>query len=118
MNDENRRIICRMLGGLVTSDLDVGDDERAFLDKVMAQFEIPESEWDALFPLMEPQEARDALLELEPPVREEALNLLIQAAAVDRVVNEAEREYLDCVASAVGIDDSELSRRIEALLAA
>jgi hypothetical protein len=102
----------------VTTDLDVGDDERAFLDKVMAEFEIPESEWGALFPLMEPQEARDALSELEPVVRDEAIHLLLQAATVDRVVNEAEREYLSCVAEAAGIDASELSRRIDALLAA
>lgn len=114
MDEQTRRTVCRMIAGLVSTDGDFADSERAFLDKVLTQFEIPESEWDAIFPLLEHDEAASALAELPKDVQQMAFSLLLEAAHADGVIAPEEREYLEAVGSAIGLDPSELRTRIGA----
>ncbi len=116
MNKTAKRNVCRMIAGLIAIDLDVEEGERRFLDKVLAKFDVPESEWDAILPLMEPDDAYACLQELSESDQQETFTLLLQAATVDDHVSEEERDYLSTVCEAIGIDDDELEDRIEQML--
>lgn len=112
MDDQTKRVVCRMVAGLVASDEDFSDSERHFLDKVLKQFGIPESEWDAIFPLVEHDEAVDAIQELDPVAQKETFELLLEAALVDSEVTSEERAYLSAVGVAMGMNDGEVTSRI------
>lgn len=118
MDDKTRREVCRMVAGLIAIDLDIDEGERRFVDNLLTKFGIPESEWDAILPLMEPEEAHRCLEGLEPAAREEAFELLLQAAAVDDHITTEEREYLEAVCDALKVSQEELSARLDRLLRA
>ena len=53
MDKELRTNICRLIAGLIVADDDLSAAEEAFLDKLLAKFDIPESERDAIFPIVD-----------------------------------------------------------------
>ena len=116
MDETSKRSICRMVAGLIAIDLDVDEGERQFLEKVLAKFGIADSQWDAILPLMEPDEAFMALKKLGPDERQEALGLLLEAATADHHVSEEERDYLETICEAIDVDARELETRLERLL--
>jgi tellurite resistance protein len=101
-----------MVAGLVASDEDFTDSERAFVEKVLSEFGLPASEWDAIFPLVEPDQAREAIAALNGAARELAINLLVQAAAADGKIVDEERQYLGAVADAMSIHPSVIEFRL------
>lgn len=114
MDEQTKRIACRMIAGLVASDEDFADTERHFLDKVLHQFGIPEDEWDAIFPLLEHNEAEAAIKTLEPMAQKETFDLLVAAAMADGFVTSEEREYLTVIGKAIGMDEAQLTGLIPA----
>lgn len=108
MDEQTKRTACRMIAGLVATDDDFSDAERQFVDRVLSRFGIPESEWDAIFPLLEPDEAEAAIRGLDPAAQRETFQLLLEAARVDGVVSDDERRYLELVGRAIGMSDAEL----------
>ncbi len=116
MDQTAKRNVCRMIAGLISIDLDVDEGERRFLDKVLTKFEIPEDEWDAILPLMEPDEAYSCLRDLPSEDQQEALTLLIQAATIDDHVTEEERDYLETVCDAIDVSSDELDDRLDSML--
>lgn len=112
MNDETKRLVCRMVAGLVASDEDFTDTERAFVEKVMSQFGIPKTEWDAIFPLVDPEEATAEIAALNGAAREVTMNLLVQAAAADGHIADEEVQYLNAVAKAMGVHPSVVEFRL------
>jgi uncharacterized tellurite resistance protein B-like protein len=112
MDHQTKRTVCRMIAGLVSTDGEFSDAERSFLDKVLTEFEIPESEWDAIFPLLEFDEATDAIAALASPVQQTAFSLLLEAARADGVVAPEEVTYLEAVGEAMGMDAAELEARL------
>jgi uncharacterized tellurite resistance protein B-like protein len=112
MDEATKRVACRMIAGLVATDEDFSDSERLFLDKVLQQFGIPESEWDAIFPLLDHDAAEEAIRELDPAAQKEIFELLIEAALVDGTVAPEERAYIDVVGGAIGLVDAEIERRL------
>jgi tellurite resistance protein len=117
IDDETKRLICRMVAGLVASDEDFTETERTFVEKVLANFGIPEEEWDAIFPLVSPAEARNEISKLTGAARETAVNLLVQAAAADGKIVAEEREYLDAVADAMSIHSTVMEFRLNKAMA-
>lgn len=113
MDDETKRIACRMVAGLVASDEDFADSERNFLDKVLHQFGIPESEWDAIFPLLEHEEAEKTIRALDPMAQKETFELLLEAALVDGIIADEERSYLNVIGKAIGMTDDQLNARLK-----
>jgi hypothetical protein len=105
-----------MVAGLVASDEDFTDGERAFVEKVLAGFEIPQSEWEAIYPLVDPQDARSEIAKLNGSARETAIDLLVQAAAADGKVVEEEWQYLNAVADAMKIHRSVVEFRLNKLV--
>lgn len=111
MDDATKRVACRMIAGLVASDDDFSDSERQFLDKVLHQFRIPESEWDAIFPLLEHDAAEQAIRSLDATAQREIFELLLEAALLDGRIAAAERDYIETVGRAIGMSGDELALR-------
>lgn len=118
MDDYTKRLICRMVAGLVASDEEFTDTERAFVEKVLSEFGIPESEWEAIYPLVDPVQARDEIAKLPSAARELAINLLVQAAAADGKIVDEERQFLDAVADAMSIHSSVIEFRLSKAMGA
>ena len=116
MDKEMRRKICRLIAGLVVADDDLEPKEEAFLDKLLAKFEIPASERDTIFPIVDRDEAAETIRGLPKEAQAAALTLLIQATAADGVVAPEERAYLDAVAGELGLAGPDLEKRIAAEL--
>ena len=108
MNQDTRKMVCRMVGGLLTSDTDVDDRERAFLDKLLVEFNVPTEEWDAIFPLMEAEDARAELERLNPEMQQDVFQILLSAATADESITDEEEEYLRTVGQAIGLSTGSL----------
>ena len=113
MDEETKRLVCRMIAGLVASDEDFEDSERAFLDKVLKQFGIPEEEWDAIFPLEEAEEAGRKMAALEATAQKEGFELLMEAALADGKIVDEEVAYISAVGRAIGLSDDTLQARLK-----
>jgi 2-hydroxychromene-2-carboxylate isomerase len=106
-----------MIAGLVVTDDDLDDKEDAFIERMLASFGIPSSDRNLIFPIVDGSEAAAALREMTPAMQSSAVELLLQAAAVDGKIVSEERAYLAAVADAVGMPHAELERRLDAELA-
>jgi len=118
VDKEMKRSICRLIAGIVVADDDLEPSEEAFLDKLLAHFDIPESERDTIFPIVDRDEAAQAIRGLPQDAQTSALKLLIQATVADGVVKPEERDYLDAVAKELGVAGSDLEQQISAELRA
>jgi uncharacterized tellurite resistance protein B-like protein len=116
VDKELRRNICRLIAGIVVADDDLEPSEEAFLDKLLAKFEIPASERDSIFPIVDRDEAAETIRGLPKEAQATALTLLIEATVADGVVKREERDYLDTVARELGVAAPDLERQIAAQL--
>lgn len=116
MEEALRRQVCRLIAGLVVSDDDLDEKEDAFIDRMLNRFQIPLSERDSIFPIVDRSEAAEAMKTLSPEAQQEAMTLLIEAAAADGKIAPEERAYLTTVATVIGVDDSALEARVQAAL--
>lgn len=112
MDRERAVSICRLIAGLVVTDDDLDPKEDAFIERMLARFGIPQSERELIFPIVDAKEAAEHLRALPADARDEAVDLLIQAAAADGKIAPEEREYLDAVAEAVGLAKDDLEKRV------
>lgn len=108
MTEETKRVVCRMVAGLVAVDDDFDETERTFIDKVLGQFGVPEEEWDAIFPLLDHDEAEAAIKTLDKSTQKEVFALLTEAAMADGKIVEEERAYLRVVGGAIEMTEQEL----------
>jgi uncharacterized tellurite resistance protein B-like protein len=109
-----RKEICRLVAGLVVADDDLTPKEEAFLDRVLARFEIPAAEREVIFPIIDRTEAAEAIRKLPEPAQRTALSLLLEATVADGVVAPEERAYLGAVARELGISEAELDGKLAA----
>lgn len=108
-----------MVMGIIATDRELHPTELAFMLKTFEAFGIAKSGDDeAITPTTRAFEAAKAMGELPEEVREETIELLLETAAVDGKVVEAERKFLHAVARAAGIDEATIDERIVAKLAA
>jgi uncharacterized tellurite resistance protein B-like protein len=117
MDETVARRVCRLIAGIVVSDDDLAPKEEAFVDRMLVRFGIPVEEREVVFPIIDEGEAVEAVRSLEPAVREEAFNLLIEAAAVDGSIEPEELSYLEAVSDVVGVSRDDLSERLAQALA-
>lgn len=116
MDEETRRKVCRLIAGIVVVDDDLDETEDSFVDRMLVQFNLSSEERDALFPIMDAKEAAEEFRSLPPDVRFEALDLLVQAAAVDGVYAKEEMTYLHAVSDVVGVSQDEIDKRVLELI--
>jgi uncharacterized tellurite resistance protein B-like protein len=118
MDDSVRRNVCRLIAGIVVSDEDLSPEEDAFVDRMLERFGIPLSDREVIFPIVDSSDAAEAMRALEPAVRVDAFNLLLEAAAVDGSIAPEELTYLEAVADVVGVSRDDLGDKLgEALRA-
>lgn len=104
--------VCRFVAGLLVTDDDLDPKEDAFIERMLARFGIPATDRDLIFPIVDGAEAATMLREMPANVRDEAVDLLIQAAAADGKIAPEERGYLETVSDAVGLARGELEKRL------
>lgn len=111
MEIADRRKICQLVAGILLSDETFAAEEKAFLQRIYARFQLDASELEALEPI-EAGAAAATLRELPHEVRHRVVALLIEAAVVDGVVDARERAYLLVAAAALDIEADVLERRL------
>jgi len=116
MDKDQARRVCQLIAGIVIADDDLDPAEEAFIDRLIARFGLSEEDRDALFPIVDADEAAGAMKTLPAAVCTETLELLIQAAVADGKVVDVERDYLGAVAKALDVADEDLEKRIAAKL--
>lgn len=117
MDIETRRRVCRLIAGVVVVDDDLDDAENAFLDALLARFSLTSDEREALFPIVDGDEAARELKTLAEDQREEVLGLLISAVAADRRYVAEEKAYLHKVGAAMGLPADEVDARVQRAIA-
>ena len=116
MDEETRRALCRVIAGIVVADARLDAREERFLNRLLARFGIDGEVTDCLTPIMEAAEAAEELRGMAWTVQEQALRLLVEAAAVDREYATEERAYLHAVAEVLGVSTDEVDRQVDAIL--
>lgn len=116
MDLETRHNVCRLIAGLVVSDDDFAPEEEAFIDRMLKRFDVAER--DTIFPIISHDEAAAQMRALSAEVQQEALTLLIEAAAADGRIADEERAYLRVVGEAVGLDGTAIEARLQKALSA
>jgi len=116
VDTELRHNVCRLIAGLVVADDDFSPEEEAFIERMLKRFDIGDRE--AIFPIVAHDEAAARMRELPASVQEEALTLLLEAAAADGKIADEETAYLRAVGEALGLDAAAIDQRAAAALAA
>jgi uncharacterized tellurite resistance protein B-like protein len=117
MDSTTARHVCRLIAGIVVSDENLSPEEDDFVNRMLERFGIPLEERDVIFPIIYSIDAAEAMKELPTEVRQEAFNLLIEAAALDGSIAPEELAYLEAVGDVVGKPREELSEQIAEALA-
>jgi uncharacterized tellurite resistance protein B-like protein len=119
MDESTGRRVCELVMGIIATDQELHPTELKFMLKTFKTFGVATGDEDeALSPTTRAFEAAKAMSLLPEDVREEAIELLLDSAAVDGKVVKAERTFLHAVAKAAGIEQDVIDSRIEAKLAA
>lgn len=116
MDERMSRKLCQVIAGIVVSDDDLDPAEEAFIEHLMKKFGLPLEERDALFPIMDGEEAAKELVGLPRDAQMEAFGLLVQAAAADKKYAAEEREFLEKVAKVLSVEKDELERMVAAAI--
>jgi len=111
MDPDTRQKICQLVAGIVIADDILDAHEEAFLDRLLESFGI-EGGRDAVFPLVDRDEAAAQIKALPKPAQDEAMRLLIEAACIDGQIAPEERDYLRAVGDAIGLPAADLARRV------
>lgn len=117
MDAELAKKVCQLVAGIVITDEDLDPREEAFVERMLVGFGLDSDQRDVIFPLVDAEEAASAIAEMPREIQEEALRLLLEAAAADGKVVPEEREYLHAVARAMSVSDQEIERRLAQQLA-
>jgi uncharacterized tellurite resistance protein B-like protein len=115
MDLETRQKLCQLVAGIIIADDILDEREEKFLDRLIAGFEI-EGGRDAVFPLVDRQEAAHQIKQLPKPAQDEAVRLLIEAACLDGQIAPEEREYLKAIGAALEIPDAVMAKRVASQL--
>jgi uncharacterized tellurite resistance protein B-like protein len=99
---------------MIHADEEVHPDEESFLQRLLEHFELPAD--SDIEPLADREQSLETLAALSASERQEALALVIGAAAVDGEVAEAERKLIDALADELGVDKKVLDQRLERVL--
>lgn len=116
VDSETRHNVCRLIAGLVVSDDDFAPEEEAFIERMLKRFDVADR--DTIFPIISHDEAAAQMRALPADVQQEALSLLVEAAAADGRVADEERAYLRVVGEVLGLDAAAIEARLSTALAA
>jgi uncharacterized membrane protein YebE (DUF533 family) len=118
MDAHMARTVARLVFGVAVKDGNLSDAEIACLDRTCAKFGVPMGRDSWAMPIADPADAAAQLAAMPAEVQHETLDLLVEAAAVDGVVHDAERRFLEAAAKAIGWTTAQLEEQIVEKLAA
>jgi len=110
MNDEIRAKVSALLEAVVTADGVIRPEEREFVRRAAARWNLPEP--DAPLSLRNLGTAAAVLRTLEPSAQARVLALLVDAAAADHDIHPQEHALLLAAAAALGIEATALEERV------
>lgn len=113
MKESIRRTVCRLIAGIVVVDDDLDPAEDVFVERMLSRFGLTSEDREALFPIMDAAEAAREFGSLPDDVRRNALELLVEAVAIDKRYTDEERGYLHAVAQVAGVSAEEVDRLVE-----
>ena len=108
MDGDTARRVCQLVAGVLCSDGEMNEDERAFLKRVLEGFGMPTDV--ALMPTYE-EDVAGVLRGLPEAHRWRALDLVIKSAVVDGMITPQERGIIDVVAKELDIPHDDLIDR-------
>ena len=117
VDEPTSRRVCQLIAGIIVADDDLDPTEDAFIERIMAKFDLPAGARRGMFPIVDRDEAAGQIRKLPEEVRAYTLEMLIQAATVDGKVVDRERAFLEAVSDAMGVTRAELGARIDKRLA-
>jgi uncharacterized tellurite resistance protein B-like protein len=104
--------VCELIAGIILTDGDLHPAENELLGRLLRDLKISDGPETVLSPTFTRGQAVQAIRDLPPEVRQEALERLIDAAIIDGKVVPAEQKYLDAVARAMGVRQDDLDERV------
>ena len=110
MNDEIRAKVSALLEAVVTADGVIRPEEREFVRRAAARWNLPEP--DAPLSLRDLGTVTAVLRTLEPNAQARVLALLVDAAAADHDIHPQEHALLLAAAAALGIEATALEERV------
>jgi len=110
MNDEMRAKVSALLEAVVTADGVIRPEEREFVRRAAARWNLPEPE--APLSLRDLGTVTTVLRTLEPSAQARVLALLVDAAASDHDIHPQEHALLLAAAAALGIEATALEERV------
>ncbi len=116
MNSENAKRIWELVAGIIETDGSLHTTELLLLRRLRTKLGLAPAGETKLVATRRGDEAAQAIAELPLNLRQEALELLVEAAVVDGKVVPSEQRYLEAVAAAMGADRPQLLERIAARL--
>ena len=114
MDETTSLRVCSLVAGVICSDEEMSPDERSFLLRVVEQFGLPRD--CALMPITDSDDVAAELSRLPEATRWETLELLIQAAAADGKVVDAERQFLSVVTAQLDLTEADIEERLQRAL--
>lgn len=112
MDIATRQQICQLVAGILIADDILDEHEERFVDRLIQSFGLAETGRDAVFPLVDREQAVAQIKQLPAEAQDDAMRLLIEAACVDGQIAPEERDYLRAIAAALEISDATLARRV------
>lgn len=118
MDIATRQQICQLVAGILIADDILDEHEEKFVDRLIQSFGLEDTGRDAVFPLVDREQAVAQIKQLPADAQDDAMRLLIEAACVDGQIAPEERDYLRAIAAALEISDAMLARRVAQQLGA
>jgi len=117
MTKDQKIRICQIVAQGVLADGQVTDDEHAVLDRLIAGFELDAADRKTIFSGNIGDDVSHLAADLTAESRTALLTELILAVAADGQLTRAERQLVEGVATAIGVEIGELEPLYQAALA-
>lgn len=113
MDVEERHKVCQLIEAVIGADGVVADAERAFLQRIVQRFGLPERTSDAPLGAADYGRTTATLRTLAKDAQPRVMALLVEAAVADGKVDPEERALLLASAASLGIEATALEERIQ-----
>jgi uncharacterized tellurite resistance protein B-like protein len=115
MDEETSIRVCGLIAGVLSADAHMHAHEASFLQRARKHLGVPKGA--PVAPVLDRNEAVATLQRLPEDVRQETLELLVQAAVADGKVAPEERDFLAALAGELRVGAGDIEQRLESAVA-
>jgi uncharacterized tellurite resistance protein B-like protein len=117
MENKDKLQVCKVVAQAILADIQITDEERALLDRLMDRYELDDAERKEVMNRNLDDDPGELAKEIEDAdARNELLVELALTVAVDGEIAKTERAVLDKVAEALEVSEEDLEKMIEAAI--